>query len=150
MIETPTRVHRLMIMVAALLSTGLAGAAEGRIYTEDGVAISGADPVAYFELGEAKQGSPDHSFEWRGAEWHFMNAEHRELFADNPEKYAPKYGGWCAWAAARGDAAATSPQAWSIVDGDLYLNYNQSIQKRWEKDAEGFIKQADAHWPDIF
>lgn len=138
------------IGVSCLMLALTASAGEGRIYAEDGVAISGADPVAYFELGEAKQGSAEHSYEWRGVTWHFANAEHRGMFADNPEKYAPEYGGWCAWAAARGDAAATSPEAWAIVDGDLYLNYNQSIQQRWEKDREDFIARADEQWPDIF
>jgi YHS domain-containing protein len=144
-------INRIQWLVAVgLISASGAVMGEGRIYAEDGVAISGADPVAYFELGEATQGSSEHSYEWRGVEWHFANPDHRAMFAENPEKYAPEYGGWCAWAAARGDAAATSPQAWAIEDGDLYLNYNQSIQTRWEKDVQGFIERADDQWPDIF
>lgn len=138
------------IVLGTVISTGGIAASDGRIYAEDGVAISGADPVAYFERGEATQGRPEHSYQWRGVEWHFANAEHRAMFADNPQKYAPEYGGWCAWAAARGDAAATTPEAWSIVDGKLYLNYSQGIQKRWERDPDGFIERADANWPDIF
>jgi YHS domain-containing protein len=138
----------LVVLLGVAAPAALAG--EGRIYTEDGVAISGADPVAYFEAGAAKQGSAAHSYEWRGAEWHFTSAQNRRMFKRNPEKYAPQYGGWCAWAAARGDAAATSPEAWKIVNGKLYLNYDQQIQKRWEKDIEGFITKADENWPDIF
>jgi len=142
--------YRVISGVMALTLATMAWGAEGRIYQEDGVAISGADPVAYFELGEARQGEAEHSYQWRGAEWRFINADHRERFADDPEKYAPEYGGWCAWAAAQGHAASTTPEAWKIVEGDLYLNYNANIQAKWERDIEGFIEKADANWPDIF
>lgn len=135
---------------AMLLLLPAIAAADGRIYTDNGVALDGTDPVAYFEAGEPVQGSPDHSHEWHGVEWHFANARHRDLFAADPEAYAPRYGGWCAWAAAQGYAAATVPEAWRIVDGRLYLNANLEIQGRWEADIEGLIEAADDRWPDIF
>ncbi|MFO7857780.1 MAG: YHS domain-containing (seleno)protein [Ectothiorhodospiraceae bacterium] len=125
-------------------------AGEGRIYTENGVALGGTDPVAYFEMQEAVQGSEQHSYEWRGAEWHFASAEHREQFAADPESYAPEYGGWCAWAAAQGNAASTTPEAWSIVDGKLYLNYSKNIHARWQGNRAEFIESADENWPEIF
>lgn len=140
---------RTAVLAVAVLLPGLASA-DGQIYTEDGVALGGTDPVAYFSAGEPQSGSAEHSYQWRGAEWHFVSERHRQRFAENPQAYAPEYGGWCAWAAARGDAAPTSPEAWKIVDGELYLNYDQEIQARWESDIEGFIEAADQHWPDIF
>ncbi len=146
----PTRIKPALGMLAAIVLLPAVASAEGTIYTEDGVALGGTDPVAYFEVGEPVQGSADYSHEWRGALWHFANVEHRDSFAENPEAYAPQYGGWCAWAAARGDAAETVPDAWKIVDGKLYLNFNQSIQRRWERNIEGYISAADEHWPDIF
>ncbi|MCC5859331.1 MAG: hypothetical protein JJT90_14320 [Ectothiorhodospiraceae bacterium] len=145
-----TRIKPVLgILAAILLLPALAGA-EGMIYTKDGVALGGTDPVAYFEVGEPVQGSADHSHAWRGTLWHFANAEHRDRFAAEPEAYAPQYGGWCAWAAARGYAAKTVPDAWKIVDGKLYLNFNQTIQRRWERNIERYISAADEHWPDIF
>ncbi|WP_290652473.1 YHS domain-containing (seleno)protein [Aquisalimonas sp.] len=117
---------------------------------KDGVALGGTDPVAYFEVGKPAQGSVDYNHEWRGALWHFANTEHRGMFAKNPEACAPQCGGWCARAAARGDAAKSVPEAWKIVDGKLYLNFNQSIQRRWERNIEEYIAAADEHWPDIF
>ncbi|MGR2739307.1 YHS domain-containing (seleno)protein [Billgrantia sp. Q4P2] len=140
--------------LAAALMIGLAwplGAfAEGRIFTRDGLAIGGTDPVAYFTQGQPVQGSPDYQWEWGNATWQFVSAEHRARFQADPEAYAPQYGGWCAWAAARGEAAATIPEAWKIVDGKLYLNFSRLIQWRWERDIPGYIAAADDHWPNIF
>jgi len=137
-------------MLAAFLLLPAVASAEGKIFVKDGVALGGTDPVAYFEVGEPVQGSASHTHEWRGAQWHFANAEHRERFAETPEAYAPQYGGWCAWAAAENYAAETMPEAWNIVDGKLYLNANMQVKLRWERDIEGFIMAADANWPDIF
>lgn len=137
------------ILTAILLLPAIAKA-EGQIYTKEGVALGGTDPVAYFVAGEPVQGSASHTHEWRGAQWQFSSAENRDLFAENPEAYAPQYGGWCAWAAAENYAAATQPQAWNIIDGKLYLNANMQVKRRWERDIEGFIKAADANWPNIF
>ena len=124
-----------------------------KVYEESGIAIGGADPVAYFENdladGEFVEGSPEYTHEWQGVTWQFASAENRDAFAANPDQYAPEYGGFCAWAAAQNKLAAISPDAWSIVDGKLYLNANQNIQTRWEKDIPGFIAQANENWPTL-
>ncbi|QFU00867.1 hypothetical protein FIU83_04355 [Halomonas sp. THAF5a] len=138
------------LALAIGLSGSLGAAADGRIFTRDDLAIGGTDPVAYFTEGEPVAGSPEFQWEWQNATWQFASAEHRDLFQADPEAYAPQYGGWCAWAAARGDAASTVPEAWKIVDDRLYLNYSHGIQRRWERDIPGFIEAADAHWPNIF
>ena len=114
-----------------------------------GVAIDGYDPVAYFEQGEPVEGSRSHTHEWQGATWRFANAENRDRFAAEPEKYAPQYGGYCAWAVSQGKTAGIDPDAWKIVDGKLYLNYNAKIQKRWEGDIPGNIAAADSNWPTL-
>ena len=139
---------------AAILMVGLAwslgATADGRIFTRDGLAIGGTDPVAYFTEGRPVAGSPEHQLEWHDATWQFASAEHRDRFEADPEAYAPQYGGWCAWAAASGEAASTVPEAWKIVDDKLYLNYSRFIQWRWERDIPGHIEAADSHWPNIF
>ena len=119
------------------------------IFAEDGIAIRGADPVAYFTQGEAVIGSSEFEHEWNGTTWRFASAEHRDLFASNPEDYAPQYGGYCAWAVSQGVTAPVEPDAWRIVDGKLYLNYDQRIQQRWEQDVEGNIARADENWPGV-
>lgn len=120
------------------------------VFAVDGVAIRGTDPVAYFTEGRPVAGDPAHAYEWRGAVWHFASAGNRDRFAADPERYAPQYGGFCAWAvAAKGKLYSTQPGNWSIVDGKLYLNFNDDIQARWETDVPGFISRADTRWPEI-
>lgn len=123
--------------------------AEGRVFAEDGVAIRGADPVAYFTQMTPVIGSPDHALEWSGVRWHFASAENLETFMADPEAYAPQYGGYCAWAVAEGYTASIDPQAWEVVDGKLYLNFSQRIQRRWARDIPGNIARADANWPNL-
>lgn len=146
----PVWIKPVLGMLAAFLLLPAVVSAEGRIFMTNGVALGGTDPVAYFVAGKPVQGSANYTHEWRGAQWHFASAEHRDMFAGNPEVYAPQYGGWCAWAAARNYAAATIPEAWSIVGGKLYLNASMRVKRRWERDTEGNIRDADANWPNIF
>ncbi|MEM7065451.1 MAG: YHS domain-containing (seleno)protein [Cyanobacteria bacterium P01_B01_bin.77] len=124
-------------------------AATYAVFAEDGIAIRGADPVAYFTEGEYTPGSDEFTHDWEGATWQFASAENRDLFAANPEEYAPQYGGFCAYAVSQGSTASIEPTAWEIVDGKLYLNYNDKIQERWSKDIPGYIAQADQNWPGV-
>lgn len=119
------------------------------IFAEDGVAIQGYDPVAYFTESKPIAGNSEFSHDWQGATWQFANAENRDLFKNDPEKYAPQYGGYCAWAVKEGITAPIDPQAWEIVDGKLYLNLNPSIQKQWQQDIPGYIAKANQNWPDV-
>jgi YHS domain-containing protein len=114
-----------------------------------GVAIDGYDPVAYFTDGKPVEGKKEFQTTWSGAQWRFASAEHRDLFVKEPTKYAPQYGGYCAWAVAHDDTAGIDPKAWTIVDGRLYLNYSFDIQKKWSADIPGNIKKADANWPRL-
>lgn len=114
-----------------------------------GVAIRGADPVAYFTQSAYVAGSDAFTHDWQGATWQFASAENRDAFAANPETYAPQYGGFCAWAVSQGYTAEIDPEAWKVVDGKLYLNFNQKIQQRWEKDISGHIAAANQNWPGV-
>lgn len=136
---------------AALLSTGrLAYAAKAQVFaTGSNLAIRGYDPVAYFSDDKAVKGSPDHAVDWNGATWLFASAENKTKFEADPERYAPQYGGYCAWAVSQGYTASTDPDAYSIVDGKLYLNYSKRVRATWAKDAGGNIKRGDANWPGV-
>src|SRR5262245_15632894 len=96
------------------------------------LALKGYDPIAYFEKGRPAKGSPEFTHSWNGAVWQFESARTRDLFAGSPEKYAPQFGGYCAWAVSNNYTADVDPEAWKIIDGKLYLNYNKSVQKKWE------------------
>lgn len=111
-----------------------------------GIAIQGYDPVAYFTDGQAVKGSDEFAYEWLGAVWHFASAEHREIFAADPVKYAPQYGGYCASAMVGGEAATASAEDWRIVDGKLYLFYSHDGLQEWANNAPDEIKNADAKW----
>ncbi|MEM6713830.1 MAG: YHS domain-containing (seleno)protein [Cyanobacteria bacterium P01_D01_bin.6] len=119
------------------------------VYVQDAVAIAGADPVAYFTEGAYVPGSAEFTHEWSGATWQFASAENRDAFASDPAQYAPQYGGFCAWAVSQGYTAPVEPEAWRVVDGKLYLNYDKNIQARWERDIPGNIAKADANWPEV-
>ncbi len=128
-----------------------ASAASPEIFTGSikGVAINGYDPVAYFTEKKPVAGKADITYSWKGATWRFASAQNRDTFKANPEKYAPQYGGYCAYAVAKGSTAKTEPEAWSIVADKLYLNYSKGVQRTWEKDIPGYIKAADRNWPGV-
>ena len=121
------------------------------VYTESssGLAIRGADPVAYFTDGEAVMGDSEYETEWEGAVWRFASAENQELFEADPEAYAPQYGGYCAKALSEGNVVSVDPEAWKIVDGKLYLNYSKEVQEQWLGDVPGNIALADEMWPTV-
>lgn len=114
-----------------------------------GSAIDGYDPVAYFKDNKPVEGVNKYVYEWNGAKWYFKNEENKTDFIAEPEKYAPQYGGYCAWAVIQGAAVKTDPTAWHVEDGKLYLNYNADIQAQWNEDIPGNIKKADVQWPTV-
>jgi YHS domain-containing protein len=130
-------------------STSQAVAKHPQVYTEKGVALDGQDVVAYFTQGKPVQGNQRFTHRWNGATWQFSSAQHRDLFAQNPEKYAPQYGGYCAKAASDGNLATTVATAWEVRGGKLYLNYDASAQAEWQQDTANKIKKANANWPKI-
>jgi hypothetical protein len=113
------------------------------------LAVDGYDPVAYFTEGKPVEGKKEFSYDWNGAKWRFASAANRELFAAEPPKYAPQYGGYCAWAVAHNYTADSDPEAWAVVDGKLYLNYDKKVQEKWRQDVPGNIAKADQNWPKL-
>lgn len=120
--------------------------AEDRIFVTDAGAIRGYDAVAYHNAGKAIAGDPAYTFDWEGATWRFSSAANRDAFAADPVKYAPAYGGYCAYGTSNGYKVSTAPEAFAIEDGKLYLNYSIGVQKTWNKDRKGYIEKADNNW----
>ncbi len=143
----------LLTFAAATPALALLGqtsmAATPSIYANDGIAVDGTDVVGYFTQSEPVAGNADITHDWMGVTWRFSSEENRATFAAAPEKYAPQYGGYCAWAVSEGYTASTVPHAWKIVDGKLYLNYSRRIQRKWERDIPARIAAANANWPTI-
>ena len=113
------------------------------------LANRGFDSVAYFTESKAIQGRSRFSYEYGGATWHFASAANRDLFAHNPQRYAPQYGGYCAYAVSQGALADGDPRLWKVVNGKLYLNLNKRIQRTWKADITGYITKADNNWPKV-
>ncbi len=141
----------LAVVVTAVISfVTLPAQADGVIYSSWGKAIKGYDPVAYFKENMPVEGKSGLTHEWMGAKWRFANAANRDAFVKNPEKYAPQYGGYCAWAVSQGYTAPVDPDAWKIVDGKLYLNYSKGVQKQWEAGGvKKLIAAGDVNWTKI-
>lgn len=110
------------------------------------VAIHGYDTVAYFTDGKPTKGDSEFEHVWEDARWQFASATNRDLFVTNPERYAPKFGGYCAAGVALGEYADADPEAWSIVDGKLYMISSKEGQKDWQTAKEGHIGYAEYNW----
>lgn len=142
--------HLVLILSLFVAFAGSAGAAEKPVNTTwRGVALDGYDAVAYFTEGKPVKGDERFTYEWNGAKWRFASAGHLELFRKDPVKYAPQFGGYCAWAVSEGYTADADPTAWKVVEGKLYLNYDTKVQKQWEEDVPGRIAMGNANWPHV-
>lgn len=150
---------RILIGVVALAALGFAGFhaflysidyyASAPVHVRGGAAIGGYDPVAYFTEARPVQGSAEFQHEWNGARWHFASAENRDAFRAEPERYAPRFGGYCAYAVSQGYTAKTDPQAWEIDNGRLYLNYDLDTRALWRRNKIELIAAGEKNWPGV-
>jgi len=135
------------VMTPTVVHGADGGGSGGSTFVSEGVAIRGADVVAYFTQSVRVDGIPEFTAEYDGVLWQFSSAENRDLFVAEPEKYAPAYGGYCAYALSLGaHKVATDPDAWTIVDGRLYLNKTLRMRTLWQGDITGRIEKANANW----
>lgn len=112
----------------------------------DGAALRGYDAVAYFAVDNAVKGDPKYEYVWNGAKWFFSSEENMKKFQASPEVYAPEFGGYCSYAVSEGYTADGDPEAWKIVDGKLYLNYNKQVKEKWEQDQDERIEKGKKNW----
>ncbi|GAC1622858.1 MAG: YHS domain-containing (seleno)protein [Nevskia sp.] len=154
-------IHRIgAALIVALTLAGVARAAEpintfgtgGSFFSDPkrtGVAIRGYDTVAYFTDGKPVPGKDEFTTEWMGAKWKFASQDHLDKFKADPAKYAPQYGGYCAYGIAKDNIVKIEPDQFTVVDGKLYLNYDGDINKKWRADQAAYIKQADAKFAAV-
>lgn len=139
----------ILIVGGVLFLRSMGMFASDPVYATGNGAIDGYDPVAYFQAGEPVKGKQELSHQWNGADWHFSSQENLALFRANPEKYAPAFGGYCAFAVASGYTAKTDPQAFAIVNDRLYLNFDPPTQKDWIQDQKALIAAGQQNWPGV-
>jgi len=132
------------------ITTPIAHASSDPVFTSwrNNVSAGGYDVVSYHS-GAPVEGRANISTSWQGAQWHFTTQANLDTFLADPEKYAPAYGGYCAWALAKNKLAKGDPKHWTVKDGRLFLNYNDRIKQRWLADVDGLIASGDVNWPNI-
>ncbi len=142
---------RSLTLLALIIFAGSAHAAKDPIYTSlfNNEAAGGYDVVSYFTEAAPVEGSEKFKTEYMDADWYFASQENLDLFLANPEKYAPQYGGYCAYAAALGSTAKGDPLQYHIHEDKLFLNINKDIRQKWLGDKINYIEKADKAWPDI-
>lgn len=141
------RIRSSATLIAFIFSASASHAEE--FFSSNGVAINGYDAVAYFSDHKPVKGTAKYTATYQGATFHFASAAHRDVFIKSPEHYAPQYGGYCAFGTAQGHKAPTEPQAFTVVDDKLYLNYNDDVRKTWRTDVRGNIKKANDNWASV-
>ena len=139
----------ILLVMISLLSVVKVSAQESVIFAPGGKAIKGYDPVAFFKDAKQVKGNENISYKWKNATWFFSTEENLKDFQTNPEKYAPQYGGYCAYGASQGHKAPIQLETWSVVNNKLYFNYNEEVQKLWNKDQQHLIQTADKKWEMI-
>ena len=151
-------VKRILIGIGALLIIVFVGAKIKRVtplawghkevntsmFSDE--AINGYDAVAYFTKGVATKGQESFTYGWKDATWYFFSDENLDLFKADPEKYAPKFGGYCAFAVGKGFTANSDPNAFKIIDDKLYLCADQDILKQWLEGGEATLKESHKNW----
>ncbi|MEE1674241.1 YHS domain-containing (seleno)protein [Agarivorans aestuarii] len=141
---------RTSALASALAVSSFSFAADvGMSVDANDLAIKGYDPVAYFVSGQPTQGNGSYTATHNNAIYHFASADNRDAFKADPAKYAPQYGGYCAFGVAMEKKFDTDPTAWKIVDGKLYLNLDKKVQQRWLENTGELIVDANQNWPEI-
>jgi YHS domain-containing protein len=141
------KIISLAVIILAVAAQVRAQKAE--VYSPGGKAIKGYDPVAFFTDSKPVMGADSLSYTWNGAVWLFSNRQNLQRFKADPLKYAPQYGGYCAYGISQGHKAPTEIDTWTILNNKLYFNYNTKVKEMWVKDEPGFIEKANRQWPDL-
>jgi YHS domain-containing protein len=137
------------IVLATLVAPGVRAQSASEVNTIDGIALHGFDPVAYFTQSKAVKGDAQLTAVHRGVTYEFVSKEDQAAFQEDPEKYVPQYGGFCALAASRGVKADIDPHEFVISGGKLYVNNSDRAQKLFQEDVKGNIEKADRNWPAV-
>ena len=123
--------------------------AQSEVYAPGGTAINGYDAVAFFTQAKPVKGVASYNYKYMNANWLFSSKENLDAFIAMPGKYAPQYGGYCAYGTSQGHKAPTEPETWTIVNDKLYFNYNKQVKQMWVKDQAHLIEVADLKWPQV-
>lgn len=141
--------NQFLLIIFLMACSFQAFSQKSEIFQKDGYAIKGYDVVAFHTEGQAVKGNKRHNYQWKDATWLFSSKSNLKKFVSDPEKYAPQYGGYCAYGTSGGHKAPTETDTWTIDNDKLYFNYSKKVQASWNKDRTGHIEKADKNWPLI-
>lgn len=147
-------------LATVLASLALAGSAPAwaadEVNTTSGLTAAGAplalhghDPVAYFTAGKPIEGSAALAAVHEGATYYFASQQNLDAFEANPGKYAPAFGGFCAYGVSVGKKFDGDPRFWTISGDKLYLNLNQEIADKFNENVPGAVAKAEKNWQSI-
>jgi YHS domain-containing protein len=148
-VDTATSFLALFLVLASPIHAGVPGSTSAINLDAQGLALRGYDPVAYFEDGKPTRGAENLSASYGGARYLFASESHRKLFLENPGKYIPQYGGFCAVGTSFGEKVDVDPKTGKIVNGKLYLNNSPKAQKIFDHDTRTTISRANQKWPTV-
>jgi YHS domain-containing protein len=137
------------IAATVLLSSSVFAGELVNISGASKIAVSGYDPVAFFTDSKPVNGSPFVAATHQGATYFFASDEHKKLFTENPDKYTPQFGGFCAYGVGLDKLLPVDINTWQVRNGKLYLNLNGDILKKFNADFEGNVAKADKYWPGL-
>ena len=147
------QLNKIVSVMAFMLALALPAMAQGTktlVNVDDSdVAIQGYDPVAFFTDNKPVKGDSKYVTKSDGAIYYFASREHRDLFVQNPAKYEPVFGGYCAYGVSKDKLVEIDVNAFQIVDGKLLLQYSKSIRDKFNKDAKGNLAKANTNWPSL-
>jgi hypothetical protein len=144
------RLAAALLLFTMTAAPALIAGGEPEIYRSRGnLALGGYDAVAYFTDGKPVKGTSTFEYRWKDAVWRFATADHRDQFAKEPARFAPQFGGYCAYAVSQGHTASGDPLVWRVVNGKLYVNYSRQVATMWQKDIPGYIAKAEHNWPSV-
>lgn len=141
--------RRAFFCLLVLFTVAASAGAQAVNTDSTGLALKGFDPVAYFTVSRAVRGDPQFTAVYDGATYRFSSAANRDIFAREAAKYAPQYGGYCAFGVAGGYKVKIDPEAFAVRDGKLYLNYDRRVQERWLGDVPGYLGKSERNWPEL-
>lgn len=137
------------IMINVVFFIQVVTAQSSEVFAPSGIAINGYDPVAFFIEGKPLKGLSEFSCKWKNVQWNFVSQANLDSFITAPEKFAPQFGGYCAYGTSQGHKAPTQADTWTIVNEKLYFNYNMKVKGLWDKNRMPLIDSANVKWPSI-
>ncbi len=141
--------EKLISVVLSFFRNALLKTPKPVVFSTKEGALRGYDPVCYFKIGRPEKGNTNYTYLYQDSAWHFTSAENLSIFKEDPERFVPQFGGYCAFGMSRGYKAEIQPDAWTIVDGKLYLNYSLDILAKWRARQTELIEKANKNWPTV-